>query len=130
MGLNCIAASSKIPVDTIKAALATTMGLFVLMSLAGFGLASSGIHLGFLSYALMCSLLAILVAFIVMTFIQVPSWLEKIILTFGITLFSVFVAFDTNVMIQNDYLGDVVGASIDLYLDMLNIFTELVAFDR
>lgn len=130
MGMNCIAASSKIPPETIKAALTATVGLFVFMSLAGFGLASSGIHLGFLSYALLCSLSALLVAFIVMLFIPVPSFVEKVVLTLGITLFSVFVAFDTNVMIQKDYYGDMVGATIDLYLDVLNIFTELVALDQ
>lgn len=130
MGLNCIAASSQIDGEAIKAALFATMGLFVLMSLAGLGLGSMGIHMGFMSYILLCSLLALLVVFITLLFVPVPSWLYKIVLACGIVLFSVFIAYDTNVMIQKDYDGDVVSATINLYLDTINIFTELVAFDR
>lgn len=129
MGLNCIAAASKVSGNLIKASLAATLGIFVVMSLFGLGLASLGINLGFLYFVLFCCLLALLVAFVVMMFVPVPKTVHKAILALGITLFSVFIAYDTNVILQSDY-NDSISATINLYLDALNIFTEIIAFDQ
>jgi FtsH-binding integral membrane protein len=128
MGLNCIAAYKKINEQVIQVALIGTLGLFVLMSFGGLLLLSMGVHLNFLGYVLMCALLALLAAFIVMIFVPVSSTVHKAILVFGITLFSVFVAYDTNVMVQPSYSGDAIDASVNLYLDVINIFTEMVGF--
>jgi FtsH-binding integral membrane protein len=126
MGLNCIAAYSRIPEDVIKVALFGTLGLFFVMSFGGLLLLSMGINLNFLGYILMCAVLALLVAFVVMMFVPVSSDLRKAILTLGIVLFSVFIAYDTNMMVQPNYYGDAIDASVNLYLDILNIFTEMV----
>jgi len=130
MGLNCIAASTKVPESVIKASLMATMGVFVMMTLFGLGLASLGINLGFLTFVLFSVLIALLIAFIVMMFVPVPGAVHKAILAIGITLFSIYVAYDTNIMLQRDYQGNVIQASINLYLDLINIFTEIIAFEQ
>jgi FtsH-binding integral membrane protein len=47
-------------------------------------------------------------------------------LIFGLTLFSVFIIYDTNQILQKDYYGDFITASMDYYLDIINIFVKLV----
>lgn len=129
MGLNCIAASKAIPPDVIKVALIGTVGIFVAMSAVGLFLLSIGVTLNFLSYVLMAGLIGLLLAFIVTMFVPVSKTIHKVILACGLSLFSIFVAYDTNVMIQPDYDGDAINATVGLYLDILNIFTELVGFN-
>lgn len=100
------------------------------MTLLGFGLAMLGINLGFFSYILLCALIGLLVAFVAMLFVPVPKQVYKAVLVIGITLFSVYVAYDTNVILQKEYTGDFIAASISMYLDILNIFTEMIAFNK
>ena len=130
LGLNCIAASKKIPEETIKVALIGTCALFIGMSVLGLFLLSIGIPLNFLGFALFMALFGLLIATIVMIFVPVSKTIHKVILGFGIMLFSVFVAYDTNVMIQPGYYGDAIDASVGLYLDVINIFTEIISFQE
>lgn len=125
IGLNCIAASKQVSEQVIKAALVATFGIFVGMTTIGLFLLSIGVSLNFLRYVLFAGLLGLLVALLTMIFIPVSNTMHKIVLGFGITLFSVYVAYDTNAMIQPGYGGDAIDASVRLYLDVLNIFTEI-----
>jgi len=54
------------------------------------------------------------------------STFVKGILVFGLALFSVFIVYDTNQILQKDYYGDFITASMDYYLDIINIFVKLV----
>jgi FtsH-binding integral membrane protein len=45
-------------------------------------------------------------------------------------LFSVYVVYDTNSILQRNYNGDFITASLDYYLDILNIFSNLLSFGR
>ena len=130
MGLNSIAASKLVSEQLIKAVIVATFCLFIVMTLLGFGLAMLGINLGFLSYILLCALIGLLVAFVAMWFIPVQKTLYKTVLVIGITLFSIYIAYDTNVILQKEYSGDFISATINIYLDILNIFTEMIAFNR
>jgi FtsH-binding integral membrane protein len=56
------------------------------------------------------------------------STFVKGILVFGLGLFSVFIVYDTNQILQKDYYGDFITASMDYYLDIINIFIKLVNF--
>ena len=130
MGLNSIAASKLVSEQLIKAVIVATFCLFIVMTLLGFGLAMLGINLGFLSYILLCALIGLLVAFVAMWFIPVQKTLYKTVLVIGITLFSIYIAYDTNVILQKEYSGDFISATINIYLDILNIFTEMIAFNQ
>jgi FtsH-binding integral membrane protein len=44
----------------------------------------------------------------------------------GLGLFSLFIIYDTNQILSRDYQGDFITASMDYYLDILNLFTNLL----
>ena len=48
----------------------------------------------------------------------------------GLLLFSAFIVYDTNKILQKDYYGDFVTASLDYYLDIINIFIRLLTLNR
>ena len=49
---------------------------------------------------------------------------------FGLILFSIYIVYDTNRILQKDYFGDFVTASLDYYLDIINIFIRLLSYGR
>lgn len=129
MGLNCIAASKQVPESVIKVALLATLGIFVGMSVVGILLLSLGVDLNFLRYVLLAALFGLVMTQLVLLFVPVSKPVYKVILGFGLTLFSIYVAYHTNVMIQPGYYGDAIDASVGLYLDTLNIFTHMVGIN-
>lgn len=123
LGFVSIAASAKVPIETVQVALAATVAIFAFMTVAGVGLAAMGVDLGFLGFALLIALFALVVTSLLAAFvIPVSKGVHTAILGVTMALFSVFVAFDTNVMLQKGYGGDAVDAATGLYLDALNIF--------
>ena len=52
--------------------------------------------------------------------------LIKLLAAIGIVIFSAYIIYDTNTILQRNYSGDFITASLDYYLDILNIFTKLV----
>ena len=50
---------------------------------------------------------------------------HKLLATVGILLFSMYVVYDTNKILQRDYKGDFISASLDYYLDFLNLFVDI-----
>ncbi len=54
------------------------------------------------------------------------SGFVKAMSMFGLGLFSLYIVYDTNRLLQRDYYGDFVTAALDYYLDILNIFLDLV----
>jgi FtsH-binding integral membrane protein len=124
LGFNCIAASNLVSTETIRIALMATVGVFMAMTALAIGLAAAGIDLSFLSFALFAALLGLLIALIAASFLHASRTIVRVILVFGVVLFSIFIAYDTNVMLQSGN-NDVVMSAIQLYLDILNLFTEL-----
>jgi FtsH-binding integral membrane protein len=51
--------------------------------------------------------------------------MNKIYSILGILLFSIYIIYETNQIMQRDYKGDFIRASLDYYLDVLNIFVNL-----
>jgi len=45
---------------------------------------------------------------------------------FSLLLFSMYIIYDTNAILQRNYYGDFIRASLDYYLDVLNIFVDLI----
>lgn len=125
-GMMCIAASKSVTPEVITAALLSTLAIFVGMSILAVFLLSIGVKLNFLSYILFAALLAFVIALIVCSVIKVSDKTHKILLTIGIVLFSILIAYDTNTMIQPGSYATPVDASIGLYLDVMNIFTDFV----
>lgn len=108
--------------DTLQYALMGTLSIFGIMFSIGFMMIVFGIRLGiktgiFLFFSLLGLILATLFS---------PT--NSIVTTIGIVLFSIYIIYDTNQILQKNYYGDFITASLDYYLDILNLFVNLVSF--
>ena len=74
------------------------------------------------------SLLILIIAQIFSMFHR-STMLIKTLAAIGIIIFSGYIIYDTNVILQRNYYGDFITASLDYYLDILNIFTKLTVLN-
>jgi FtsH-binding integral membrane protein len=117
--------------DAVKMAMTGTISIFALMFAFGLGLILSGIQLGYkFGLMLFYFLLILLLIRIVQLFIPSSSLTKKIITICSLLLFSVYIVYDTNSILQRNYYGDFITASMDYYLDIINIFVNLLSFGR
>lgn len=113
--------------EMIKVAMQGALSIFALMMAFGATLFASGINLGYkVGAGLFFALLGFLVAKIVSI---LTSKGEKIIAFLGIMLFSVYVLYNTNQILQRNYFGDFIQASMDYYLDLILIFKNILRFN-
>ena len=113
--------------DTINLAIQGALTVFGLMLATGVALIAGGINLGYRFGAILFwSLLALIVARLVFVLGAKMNQANKILSFIGIILFAVYVVYDTNIILQRDYYGDFITASMDYYLDILNLFTNFL----
>ena len=55
---------------------------------------------------------------------------SKGLAAFSLFLFSMYVIYDTNKLMQRNYYGDFITAALDFYLDIINIFVNLLSYNR
>jgi FtsH-binding integral membrane protein len=111
----------------IRSALVGTASIFVTMFVFGVALIMSGIKLGFMTaLILFFALLALIIISIVQYFIVQSSLLKKLLVIATLIIFSIYIVYDTNTILQRDYSGDFISASLNYYLDLINIFTALL----
>ena len=114
--------------NIIKSALVGTASIFVAMFTFGLALIASGIKLGLtFGLGLLFALLFLVLLSIVQFFIAESSFLKKILVIGSLMLFSLYIMFDTNSILQRNYNGDFITASLDYYLDIINIFSGLLS---
>ena len=107
-------------VPNLQEALLETVGIFIAMLVAGIFTVKMGYRLDLLGQILFFSLLTILIARIINTYVRrrpgslVPSKIISI-------LFALFVVYDTNKILQRNYGGNFVNASLDYFLDIINL---------
>lgn len=119
----------KIGEDVIKIALSGTISIFAVMFSIGTFLIVSGVELGIkTSIFLLYSLLSIIIARIVIMFSGGSSFLMKGVTVFSLLIFSIYIVYDTNTILQRNYYGDFITASLDYYLDIINIFMDITSF--
>lgn len=114
--------------EVIKAALLGTLGVFVAMFLVGMFLMMAGVNLWWLGAILMFALFGIIITSIVFLFIDPSKRALRIKAAITIAVFGLLVMYDTNQILQRDYVGDFVTAALDYYLDIFNIFVNLVSY--
>jgi FtsH-binding integral membrane protein len=115
--------------EIIKTALLGTLGIFGGMFITGLSLLLSGIELtNKFGFGLLCALSMLIVVSIVFMFMGAYSGAVKGLSVIGLFLFSLFVIYDTNTILQRNYYGDFITASLDYYLDIINIFLNLINF--
>ena len=113
--------------DVIRVAIQGAFSVFGVFLAAGVALFVGGIHLGqrfgaFLFWAL----LALIVGQLVFVLGAKMSQAHKILSFICIIIFAIYVMYDTNKILQRDYYGDFITASMDYYLDIINLFTNFL----
>jgi FtsH-binding integral membrane protein len=126
-GLMLSVLKNKYSSDMINVAIQGSMTVFAFMLAAGVALFAGGINLGYKFGAILFwSLLALIVARLVFVLGAKMNQAHKILSFIGIILFALYVLYDTNKILQRDYYGDFITASMDYYLDIINLFTSFL----
>lgn len=114
----------------INVAIQGAMSVFGIMMALGVLLILSGIRLGYKTGLILFFALLLLIIFeLVFVLGAGMTVAQKALSFFGIILFAGYVVYDTNIILQRDYLGDFITASLDYYLDILNLFTNFLVND-
>ena len=106
-----------------------SIGIFAVMFLIGCFLLATGIQLGLKTGGFLFFSLSILIIFQIFNLFYRSTMLVKLLAAIGIIIFSGYIIYDTNVILQRDYYGDFITASLDYYLDILNIFLKLTVLN-
>ena len=116
--------------DVINNALLGTISIFSIMFALGLFMLLSGIKLGIKTgmFLFFCLLFLIIIR-LINNFTKKSSAISKNLTIIGIILFAIYIIYDTNTILQKNYNGDFVTASLDYYLDTINIFINLVNFN-
>jgi FtsH-binding integral membrane protein len=110
----------------INMAMLGSIGFFIVMFLVGVVLLATGIQLGLKTGLFLFISLLILIIAKIFSLFHKSSILIKSLSAIGIVIFSGYIIYDTNTILQRNYNGDFITASLDYYLDILNIFSNLV----
>lgn len=124
MGINLAMYKKTYSEQLIHVAIKSALSVFVSMFLFGLVLFAFGVYLGpEVGLALLLSLFGLIIARI---WYYLNGSVSKTLYMIGVILFSVYVIYDTNVILRRDYYGDFITASLDYYLDILNLYTNIL----
>jgi FtsH-binding integral membrane protein len=117
--------------DIIHLAILETISVFGVLFLVGGFLLAGGFRfgLGFATF-LFYSLLLLILARIVMAFSGTVNMYTIGFSIVGIILFSLYIIYDTNMILRREYYGDFITASMDYYLDIVNLFMNFFNFNN
>jgi FtsH-binding integral membrane protein len=126
-GLILSVIKKKYNTNMINIAIQGALTVFALFLAGGVALVIGGINLGYkFGSMLFWSLLALIVLRLVLVMGEGLTQVNKILSFVGIILFAIYVLYDTNIILQRNYSGDFITASMDYYLDILNLFTNFL----
>jgi FtsH-binding integral membrane protein len=112
--------------EIINASIICGLSIFGFFVFMGTVLVSLGLNLGYrFGFMLFISLLILIIFELVNIFFVKSSRFVKTFAYIGLFIFSLFVMYDTNCMLQRNYYGDFITASMDYYLDILNIILDV-----
>ena len=128
IGLILSVIKNKTSTSIIKSAILSVLAIYIIMFMLGITLLLFNIKLGFKTGIFLLSLLFILIiTSIIFQFMKQYKTYHKIFAILTILLFSAYIVYDTNIILQKDYFGDFITASLDYYLDIINIFINLIS---
>jgi FtsH-binding integral membrane protein len=111
--------------EMINVAIQGALTVFAVFLASGVALFLGGINLGYQFGAILFwSLLLLIIAKLI--FAGTMQYGQKILSFIGIIFFAFYVLYDTNIILQRNYYGDFVTASMDYYLDILNLFVNFL----
>ena len=115
----------------INTAVKGALSVFAMFLAIGIALVLGGIRLGYkFGLFLFLALLALIVGQLVFVLGAGLTWANKIFAAIGIVIFALYILYDTNNILQRDYTGDFITASMDYYLDIFNLFSDLLMFNN
>jgi FtsH-binding integral membrane protein len=115
----------------IQTAIVGALSIFVFMFLFGLGLLTVGISLtSKFGMFLFWSLLFLIIFEVVSIFLGAMPMMQKGFAFVGLLLFSIYIVYDTNTILQRNYYGDFITASMEYYLDILNIFLDILSLNN
>jgi len=127
-GLILIGLKNKVSPEVIRTAIFGALGIFIGVFIFGLLLVAFGVYLDYrFGFILLGLLLLLIITTIVLRFMNKYKIFYKSIAIISIILFSFFIIYDTNNILYND-TKDVIGASMDYYLDIMNIFINIVSY--
>jgi len=117
--------NTKYSEEVIRNGILGAMGVFVIMFIVGALVPVLGYRVG---RGLFFALLALLIARIVSNFSEKSSEYKKSLSGAGIAIFGLYVAYDTNNILKRAdyYQGDFITASMDYYLDIINLVQDIM----
>lgn len=113
----------------IELAIQSALSVFAVFLALGMALFVGGIRLGLgFGMVLFVALLGLIITRLIIMATGLTQY-NKMISIVGIILFALYVLYDTNIIIQRNYYGDFITASLDYYLDIINLFTNFLGYN-
>ena len=115
----------------IKAVIFAVFGIFISIIMFAVGLLTFGIQISNrFGIVLLFALLLLIISKIIFLFAGTYSTYSKSFAIIGVGLFAIYILYDTHQILQRDYYGDFVTASLDYYLDFINIMGSLLNYNH
>jgi FtsH-binding integral membrane protein len=112
-------------IPNLQEALLEVIGIFILMFTMGVFTVQMGYNLNILGIVLIFSLLAVLIARVINVYssrsLDSRVSRNKSYTKILTLIFALFVVYDTNTILQRNYSGDFVNASLDYFSDIINL---------
>ena len=125
-GISLSSLKNNVSEQLIQFAVLGTISIYFTMFFIGVVLILFGIQLSlWVGLLLFYLLLSLILSQIISIFLGNVSQTHKIYGILGLILFSFYIIYDTNYILQRNYYGDFITASMDYYLDIINIFVSL-----
>ena len=116
--------------EMIKAVIFSVFGIFISLIVFAVGLLTFGIKISNrLGIVLLFALLIFIISKIIFMYAGTYSIYSKSFAIFGVVLFAIYILYDTHEILQRNYYGDFVTASLDYYLDFINIFGSMLNYN-
>ena len=120
-GLVLSSLKNNVSEQLIQFAVLGTISIYFTMMMIGIILIVFGIQLSlWVGLLLFYSLLSLILFQLISIFLGNISQTHQIYGILGVIIFSFYIIYDTNYILQRNYYGDFITASMDYYLDVLN----------
>ena len=116
--------------EMIKAVIFAVFGIFISLIMFAVGLLTFGIQISNrFGIVLLFALLLLIISRIIFIYAGTYSTYSKTFAILGVGLFAIYILYDTHQILQRNYYGDFVTASLDYYLDFINIMGSLLSYN-
>ena len=117
--------------EMIKAVIFAVFGIFISLIMFAVGLLTFGIQISNrFGIVLLFALLLLIISRIIFIYAGTYSTYSKTFAILGVGLFAIYILYDTHQILQRNYYGDFVTASLDYYLDFINIVSSLLNYNN